>query len=142
VKGVFEHIQYNVSKPAETQSFYRDLLAYFEMQTLHDGDGMLGMSDGHIGIWLLPTPEASRALGLNRDAGGLNHIGIHVDSAADVDRFETEFMKPRGIQAAFETPRARPEFGPTYYQVMFVDPDGVAIEVFHAHSANAAEANK
>jgi len=46
-----------------------------------------------------------------------------------------EYMQPRGIKAEFETPRARPEFNllsGAYYQVMFVDPEGLAVEVFHA----------
>ena len=34
-------------------------------------------------------------------------------------------MQPRGIAPQFETPRARPDFGPSYYQVMFVDPEGL-----------------
>jgi hypothetical protein len=41
-------------------------------------------------------------------------------------------MKPKGIEAQFETPRAREEFSPNYYQVMFVDPEGLAVEVFTA----------
>ena len=40
----------------------------------------------------------------------------------------------------FETPRARPDFSQTYYQVMFVDPEGLAIEVYHAHPATEAKA--
>ena len=41
-------------------------------------------------------------------------------------------MKPKGIAAAFDTPRARADFGGKYYQVMFVDPEGLAVEVFTA----------
>ena len=62
----------------------------------------------------------------------LNHLGIHVGSKEDVDKFQAEFMQPRGIKAEFETPRPRPDFGGDYYQVMFIDPEGLAIEVFHA----------
>jgi catechol 2,3-dioxygenase-like lactoylglutathione lyase family enzyme len=132
VRGTFNHIQYNVSKPEATFSFYRDLLAYFEMKTLYDGDGMLGVGDGSVSIWVMPTADETRGEVFNRDANGLNHLGIHVDSKEDVDKFYSEFLKPRGIAPAFETPRARPDFG-DYYQVMFVDPEGLAIEVFHAN---------
>ena len=58
--------------------------------------------------------------------------GRKVESAAHVDQFINEFMQPRGVPAAFETPKQRSDFGPTYYQVMFVDPQGLAIEVFCA----------
>jgi hypothetical protein len=100
------------------------------MQTLYEGDGMLGIGDGHISLWFLPPQGEKKAI--DRDTGGMNHLGIHVDSAAEVDEFYRDFMQPRGIEAAFDTPRARPEFGASYYQVMFVDPEGLAIEVFHA----------
>jgi hypothetical protein len=43
-----------------------------------------------------------------------------------------EFMQPRNIEPQFETPQARPDFRESYYQVMFVDPEGLAVEVFHA----------
>ena len=39
-------------------------------------------------------------------------------------------VQSNGIEAQFETPRARTDFGPSYYQVMFVDPEGLAVEVF------------
>jgi catechol 2,3-dioxygenase-like lactoylglutathione lyase family enzyme len=122
MKGGFNHIQYNIVAPEKTLPFYKDLLGYFEMQTLYEGDGMLGMGDGHMSIWFLPPQGEKKPF--DRDAGGLNHLGIHVESAAAVDRFYSEFMKPHGIASAFDTPRARPEFSPHYYQVMFVDPEG------------------
>ncbi|MDA0364953.1 MAG: hypothetical protein O2843_03680 [Chloroflexi bacterium] len=43
-----------------------------------------------------------------------------------------EYMEPHGIAPQFETPRARSDFGGKYYQVMFVDPEGLALEVYHA----------
>jgi len=132
MKGAFNHIQYNIAKSERTLAFFRELLGYFEMANLYDSDGVLGMSDGHLSVWLLPTPEENKADVHNRDGSGLNHLGIHVDSAAAVDRFYSEFMKPHGIEAAFDTPRRRADFSPNYYQVMFVDPEGLAIEVFHA----------
>ena len=39
---------------------------------------------------------------------------------------------PRNPSPAQTSSRAREEFSPTYYQVMFLDPEGLAIEVFHA----------
>ena len=94
-----------------------------------------GVGDGNVSFWFFATQDDHRQHPFDRDATGLNHIGIHVDSKEAVDAFVREYMQPRGIKAEFETPRARPEFNllsGAYYQVMFVDPEGLAVEVFHA----------
>jgi catechol 2,3-dioxygenase-like lactoylglutathione lyase family enzyme len=132
VKGRANHFEIHVSKPDETIPFYKDLLGYFEWKTLSEWPGGLGIGGDGVSFWLFATPEEHRKHAFDRDATGLSHIGIHVDSAEAVDTFVREFMQPRGIQPQFDTPRARTDFGPTYYQVMFVDPEGLAIEVFHA----------
>ncbi len=130
MKGSFNHIQYNIVSSEKTLSLFRDLRAYFEMETMYDDNGVLGIGDGHMSVWLMPPLDGKKTW--DRDGPGLNHLGIYVDSREAVDRFHNEFMKPRAIEAAFDTPRARPEFSPNYYQVMFVDPEGLAIEVFTA----------
>jgi catechol 2,3-dioxygenase-like lactoylglutathione lyase family enzyme len=128
VKGSFQHVQFNVAHPATSLPFYKDLLTYLEMQVVLDETDMLGVSDGNVSFWFLP---AEKDHVYDRDGAGMNHLGIGVASKGDVDGFYSGFMKPRGIAAQWETPRARPEFG-NYYQVMFEDPEGLAIEVFHA----------
>jgi catechol 2,3-dioxygenase-like lactoylglutathione lyase family enzyme len=130
MKGLLNHLELHASKPDETIAFYKDMLGYFEWTVIADWPGGLGMSDGNASIWLFPTAEELRSYAFNRDATGLSHIGIHVGSRADVDTFVHDYMQPHGIEPQFETPRARPDFNPTYYQVMFVDPEGLAIEVF------------
>ncbi len=47
MKATLNHLQYNIVAPEKTLAFYKDLLNYFEMQTLYEGDGMLGIGDGH-----------------------------------------------------------------------------------------------
>jgi hypothetical protein len=83
-------------------------------------------------LWLFATPDEHRSRAFNRDATGIGHIGIHVASRTAVDAFLRDYMRPRGLKPEFDTPRAREEFSPTYYQVMLLDPEGLAIEVFHA----------
>lgn len=128
MKGSFQHVQFNVANPATSIPFYKDLLTYLEMNVVYEADGALGVSDGHTSFWFFPTGVEHI---YNRDGAGMNHLGLAVDSNEDVDRFYSEFMQPRGLEAQWETPRTRDEFG-SYYQVMFEDPEGLAIEVFHA----------
>ncbi|MCK9496134.1 MAG: VOC family protein [Dehalococcoidia bacterium] len=130
MKGTLNHVEVHVSKPDETIPFYRELLLHLGWQVVSEWPGGLGVSDGNASLWFFPTPEELRAAGFNRDATGMAHIGIRVDSREEVDAFVSDYLQPHGLAPQFETPRAREDFGPTYYQVMFVDPEGLAIEVF------------
>ena len=131
MKGMLQHIQYNAAEESTTQ-FYRDFAAFFEMETVYDGGTMIGVTDGAIAFWVLPAFDDHKESIYDRDGAGLNHIGIKVENAADVNTFISDFLQPHGIAPAFDTPKQREDFGPTYYQVMFVDPQGLAIEVFCA----------
>jgi catechol-2,3-dioxygenase len=126
------HFELHASKPDETIPFYKDLLSYFEWDVLGEWPGGLGMGDGNqVSLWLA-TPEDHRQHAFDRDATGLSHFAIWVDGREAVDTFVRDYMQPHGIEPQFETPRARGDFGGNYYQVMFVDPEGMAVEVYHA----------
>jgi catechol 2,3-dioxygenase-like lactoylglutathione lyase family enzyme len=132
VKASFEHIGLNVSGPA-TMSFYKDMLGFLEFSVVAEGEGWAGLSDGELSIWL--TPAQVRQDEYNRDAVGLNHLGLHLGSVAAVDQFAAEFLKPHGVTPILDSPRILPgsESRPgVYYQVLFTDPDGQLIEVFHS----------
>jgi catechol 2,3-dioxygenase-like lactoylglutathione lyase family enzyme len=64
----------------------------------------------------------------------MNHLGIAVDSQAEVDQ-AAAYLAGKGIEALFETPRHRPDFASsekdTYYQVMFKSPDNILFEVVY-----------
>jgi catechol 2,3-dioxygenase-like lactoylglutathione lyase family enzyme len=132
LKGLANHFEIHVSRPEETIPFYKDLLGYFEWKVQAEWPGGLGIGDANVSLWFFATPDELKRHAFNRDATGLSHVGIRVDSRTDVDTFVQEYMRPRGIQPQFDTPRAREDFGANYYQVMFVDPEGLAVEVFCA----------
>jgi catechol 2,3-dioxygenase-like lactoylglutathione lyase family enzyme len=123
-----KHFQLNISDPALTIPFYKKLLTYFGYTIIHETDTLLGMGSGVDSFWLMKVGETYLGQHLDRDSVGLNHFAFHVENKADVDKFKVEFMEPNGIKAEFDTPRDRPEFG-VYYQVMFLDPEGLALEV-------------
>jgi catechol 2,3-dioxygenase-like lactoylglutathione lyase family enzyme len=130
MKGVANHIELHVANPDATIPFYKDMLGYLEWSPVAEWPGGLGMSDGNISLWLFTTPDGHRQQSFDRDSTGIGHLGFRVDSQADVDEFASQYMTPHSIAPQFETPRARTDFSPNYYQVMFVDPEGLAIEVF------------
>ena len=104
VKGSLNHIQYNV-RTEQTPGSTRTCSATSRWRHRRRWDA--GRGRRPLSFWLMPTPERT-APPFNRDATGLNHLGIHVESADAVNRFFNEYMKPHGIEPAFETPRARP----------------------------------
>jgi catechol 2,3-dioxygenase-like lactoylglutathione lyase family enzyme len=124
------HLQVNV-RPANIP-FYADLMGFLGWNTLHAGDGILGVGAANgASLWFVgETKDAAN----DYDGPGMNHIGIGADSQADVDA-TVGYLKEHNVPALFETPRHRPEFsgGPdqTYYQVMFESPDRVLFEVVY-----------
>ncbi len=124
------HIQFNV-QPANVP-FYKDLMAFLGWQTIFDNLGMLGVA-GQSGdsLWFIGQVKA---VSNDYDGPGMNHLGIGTAEQADVDAVAA-YLKERGVDLLFETPRHRPEFtgsaDQTYYQVMFETPDRILVEVVY-----------
>jgi catechol 2,3-dioxygenase-like lactoylglutathione lyase family enzyme len=131
VKAALFHFQVNVSDPAVSLPFYRDLLGYLDFQPVYDEGGVAGFSDGRAAVWLMGAERPHTAAGFHRKRAGLNHVAFRVGERADVDRFRAEFLAPRAIATLYDTPRSFPEYTPGYYAVFFEDPDRLKLEVAH-----------
>lgn len=120
------HIQFNVR--AANVPFYRDLFGFLGWQTLHEDAGMIGLAGKHgESFWFIGQVEDGS---IDYDGPGVNHIAIGAESQGDVDS-AAAYLRERGAELLFETPRHRPEFsgdGNTYYQIMFESPDGLLLE--------------
>jgi catechol 2,3-dioxygenase-like lactoylglutathione lyase family enzyme len=137
VKTRVSHLQYFV-RP-ENMQFYRDLFAFLGWETLWDGDvseardGSLPMfgAGGAASVWFVGQVKPVQN---DYDGPGLNHFAIGTETQADVDT-TADYLRERGVELRFETPRHRPEFasgeGNTYYQVMFASPDNLLFEVVY-----------
>jgi len=124
------HIQFNV-QPANVP-FYKDLMAFLGWETIVADESMVGVAGKHgDSLWFMsPVKPVSN----DYDGPGMNHIGIGAESQTDIDAVAV-YLKQRGVQLLFETPRHRPEFSQsadqTYYQVMFETPDRILLEVVY-----------
>lgn len=130
MKSGLYHLQVNID-PANT-AFYKELLAFLGWNTLYEGEGVLGMSGSNdASLWFVNKTSAATN---DYDGPGMNHLGIGVESEADVDA-AVEYIRGKNVEALFETPRHRPEFsageGQTYYQVMFASPDNLLFEIVY-----------
>ncbi len=125
-----EHIIINVSDPKKSFPFYKDLLGYFGYQVIMEAEDHLGMKKkGDVSFWFVLTDSEFIPNGFHRKNTGLNHFCFNMDSKEDIDKFTEEYLKPRGIETLYETPKAFPEYTPNYYAVFFEDPDRMKIEI-------------
>ena len=123
------HIQFNVQ--AANLPFYKDLLAFAGLQTLYDGEDMLGVGDANeTSMWF---SASAREVLNDYDGPGMNHLALEVPAQSDVDA-AVAWLAGRGVPALFGTPRHNPEFSSaerTYYQVMFESPDRILFEIVY-----------
>jgi len=130
------HIQFNI-RP-ENVPFYKDLMTFLGWKTLYDNEGMLGVAGrSDDSLWFIGQ---AKAVSNDYDGPGMNHLAIGAESQADVDAVAA-YLKERGVELLFETPRHRPEFteseAQTYYQVMFASPDRILFEVVYTGPKSA-----
>jgi len=131
MKSQFGHLQVNVD--AKNLGFYRDLFQFLEWTSYADSDEMVGYGDSAGGsLWFGPYESNLKAN--DYDGVGVNHIGIGVSEQKDVDA-AVNYLIDKKVEALFETPRHRPDFGmgegQTYYQVMFRSPDNLLFEIVY-----------
>ena len=124
-----DHLQVNVR--AENMDFYKEFVAFLGWNTILEMEGYFGAGGANGGsLWFVADVKDAPS---DYDAPGLNHVGISVSKQNDVDAV-IGWLKERGIEGLFETPRHREvpgKDGHTYYQVMFESPDGALFEVLY-----------
>lgn len=129
MKSKLSHIEFMI-QPSNT-SFYKELFGFLGWETLHEGDGVLGVgATNDASVWFVPATSGARN---DYDSPGVNHVAVGAESVVDVDA-AAAYLRGKGVSLLFETPRHRPEFsssGQTYYQVMFESPDGILFELVY-----------
>ena len=130
MQSTIGHLQINIAP--QNQAFYKDLFCFLGWSVWYEDPSMLGVgTPEQVSLWF--AGQAKPAAN-DYDGVGMNHLGIAVKSAAEVDQ-AAGYLRERGISALFDTPRHRPEFcsspAETYYQVMFESPDRILFEVVY-----------
>lgn len=129
MKASVYHIQINCSDIKVSAKFYKKLLGYLEYKIIHDGDSILGMTNGLTDFWLVETDKKYKENKFHRKNTGLNHVAFMVSSKDDVEKFTNEFLKPGKVSILYDTPKLFPEYTPDYYAVFFEDPDRIKLEL-------------
>ena len=131
MKAYLYHVQINVREPRRTIPFYRSLFDFLEYRVIVEADEMLGVSNGTTDFWLMAAAPDRRPARFHRKNPGVNHLCFGVWERADVDRFASDFMRPRDILSLYGSPREYPEYRPGYYAVFLEDPERLKLEVAH-----------
>ncbi|HEY7172856.1 MAG TPA: VOC family protein [Vicinamibacterales bacterium] len=114
------HLALNATHLDEMKSFYVDLLG-FAVEWQPDPDNIY-LSSGVDNLALHRAANAGGAAG----GGALDHLGLIVRSAADVDRWAA-FLESRGVTLEAQ-PRTHRDGARSCY---FSDPDGNKIQIIH-----------
>lgn len=130
MKSHIGHLQFNIDPV--NKDFYRELFGFLGWQTLYDGEGVVGFgNDGPLSLWF--ADKVSDTVN-DHDAPGLNHVGIGVDSPADVDA-AVAYLRGKEIELLYGTPCNRPEYTSSedelYYSAMFETPDTILLEIVY-----------
>ena len=105
--------------------FYVDLLG-FDVEWEPDGDNVY-LSSGTDNLALhRASPAGAEPAGQRVAPGALDHLGLIVRSAADVDQWAS-FLESRGVVLAAR-PRTHRDGARSFY---FKDPDGNGIQIIH-----------
>ena len=119
------HLALNVHDFAAMRRFYVDILG-FDVEWEPDADNLY-LSSGIDNLALhrarLRSPDGSPSFG---EAGALDHLGLIVRSADDVDRWAA-FLESRGVSLDAQ-PRTHRDGARSCY---LSDPDGNKVQIIH-----------
>ncbi len=130
MRGLVHHIDLTVTDLDASRRFYDAVLGFIGYTRADDhphGSDWDWRGDGpfhSIGIVRFGGAAADRAH--DRYSPGLHHIAWTADDRADVDALHALLV---GIGATvLDPPAPYPRYGPDYYALFFVDPDGMKLE--------------
>ncbi len=118
------HLALNVRDLAAMKRFYTELLG-FEVEWEPDADNVY-LSSGIDNLALHRSAHAHRAQSTADSAGALDHLGLIVREADDVDRWAS-FLESHGVALA-AAPRTHRDGARSCY---FADPDGNRVQIIH-----------
>jgi len=123
------HIYLYVSDLNRSYGFYKKLFEYIDYKENFKADWGCSFIKNGTSIWLEQTPTNYSEAKYHRKHTGLNHLAFTLLSREAVDEFYEEFIVKNSIPTLYDTPKAFPEYGESYYAVFFEDPDRIKLEI-------------
>ena len=119
------HTFITVGDFARSRAFYSELLPFFGLKPVLDGEGFYYCVGGRTAFGLRAGDPAHEGERFDQGRVGLHHICFRVREREDVDAIHA-FVRERG--ATVVHPPEEGAWAPGYYSVLFEDPDGIRLE--------------
>jgi catechol 2,3-dioxygenase-like lactoylglutathione lyase family enzyme len=127
VNGV-AHIMLSVNNFEACVTFYEKVLGFMGLKPVIKNDRTLYCVGGRTAVGIGRADEKYRHDRFDRRRTGLAHIAFRARERADVDSMYQYLMQ---MDANIEHSPAEGPFAPGFYSVVFLDPDGIVLEVAH-----------
>ena len=136
-KGALRHLSLEISDVARSRSFYDRFLPKVGFRRFVAGPEYLGYTDGAMTLWLVrnPSPRIRRHPPTGDEEVIAEHIAFHFPTPAAVRSAEAELTE--GEFYPIFRAEEHPEFRPGYFSATWVDPDGIAIELYSIGAGSA-----
>ncbi|MQA30471.1 MAG: VOC family protein [Luteitalea sp.] len=120
------HLALNVTRMDDMKRFYVDLLG-FEVEWEPDGDNVyLSSGIDNLALHRAAPHGTAGEVPSSASSGTLDHLGLIVREAGDVDRWAA-FLESQGVTLAAK-PKTHRDGARSCY---FKDPDGNSIQIIH-----------
>lgn len=108
------------------REFYAQLLPFFGMKCVLDGDGFYYCVGGRTAFGVRACAPEHAGERFVQERVGLHHICFRARTREDVDAAH-DFVRELGARVVH--PPEEGAWAPGYYSVLFEDPDGIRLEV-------------
>jgi len=120
------HVILTVSQWDKARAFYADLLPFFGMKKVFDGNNFLYHVGGRTALGIQRAAPEYGGGRFVQNRVGLHHLCLRARSRDDVDKVAA---KLRAMGARIDRGPIEGDFAPGYYYIVFEDPDGIRLEV-------------
>ncbi|MCI4357673.1 MAG: hypothetical protein L3J95_04820 [Thermoplasmata archaeon] len=130
VHGVLHHVSLEITDVVRAQFFYDRFLVPMGFRRFVIADAYLGYTDGTMTLWLLksPKPRIHRHPPTGEEEIIAEHLAFRLPST-DAVRAREQTLEREELYPIFRG-EEHPEFRPGYFSATWVDPDGIALELY------------
>ena len=129
-KATLRHISLEIADAQRSRVFYDRFLPPLGFRRFAAEAEYLGYTDGTMTVWLLRShaPRIRRRPPTGEEEVIAEHIAFHLPSASSVRSIEAALLRQELYP--FFRGEVHPEFRPGYFSATWLDPDGVALELY------------
>lgn len=127
INGV-AHTFLTVADFAACRDFYGKLLPLLGMRPVLDADGVFYCVGGRTAVGIMRGAEEHRGERFVQARVGLHHLCFRARERTDVNELHAFLVE---IGAKIVHPPEEGPWAPSYYSVLFEDPDGIRLELNH-----------